>query len=86
MASSKGAEKALELLKYLPRVNKYNVFPNREEFSRKIRKRGQHGGGTHGHGNKGSKQRCSYPRVGFEGYQTPFYLKMPSERYFAHFR
>ncbi|GIY13342.1 39S ribosomal protein L15, mitochondrial [Caerostris extrusa] len=55
-------------------------------FEQCRRPRGQHGGGTHGHGKKGSKQRCSYPRVGFEGYQTPFYLKMPSENYYTHFR
>ncbi|GFY41539.1 39S ribosomal protein L15, mitochondrial [Trichonephila inaurata madagascariensis] len=86
MAGRKGADKALDLLKYLPRVNKYNVFPNREEFSRRVRARGQHGGTTHGHGNKGSNQRCSYPRAGFEGYDTPFYLKMPMEFYYSHFR
>ncbi|GFY70254.1 39S ribosomal protein L15, mitochondrial [Trichonephila inaurata madagascariensis] len=52
----------------------------------KVRARGQHGGTTHGHGNKGSNQRCSYPRAGFEGYDTPFYLKMPMEFYYSHFR
>ncbi|GFT25724.1 39S ribosomal protein L15, mitochondrial [Nephila pilipes] len=86
MAGRKGADKALDLLKYLPRINKYNVFPNREEFSRRVRARGQHGGTTHGHGNKGSNKRCSYARAGFEGYQTPFYLKMPMEHYYNHFR
>lgn len=31
MAAKKGSEKALELLRYLPRINRHNVFPNREE-------------------------------------------------------
>lgn len=44
------------------------------------RKQGQHGGGRHGHGNKGSKARQSFMRAGFEGGQTPFYLRVPIER------
>ncbi|KAG8190871.1 hypothetical protein JTE90_010296 [Oedothorax gibbosus] len=83
MAHKKGPEKALELLRYLPRINQFNVFPNREEKKTLSKARGQHGGGTYGHGNKGSKQRCSYPRIGFEGYYKPFYLKMPSEFYYS---
>ncbi|XP_015915022.1 large ribosomal subunit protein uL15m [Parasteatoda tepidariorum] len=82
MARSKGTETALELLRYLPRVSQYNVLHNPGEFKKKNRPRGQHGGTTHGHGNKGAKQRCSYPRLGFEGRKKPFYLKVPREFYY----
>lgn len=49
------------------------------------RPRGDHGGNTHGHGNKGSKQRCSYPRLGCEGGRTKsFYLRMPKVFYYRN--
>ena len=43
------------------------------------RKRGAHGGDTHGAGDKGSKARQHFARAGFEGGQTPFYIRIPRE-------
>lgn len=83
MSSKKGVERALDMLKYLPRVSKDNVIHNPGEFKRFNIRRGDHGGGTHGLGNKGAKHRGSYQRLGFENGQTPFYLKMPKVFYFA---
>jgi len=86
MSSKKGVEKALELLRYLPRISNHNVIGIPGTMLKKHRPRGQHGGGTHGHGNKGAKQRCSYSRVGFEHGNTPFYLKIPMEFYYRGHR
>lgn len=85
MAKLIGSDKALELLRYLPRVCKYNVDKNPGEYKPRRRPRGQHGGTTHGHGDKGAKQRCSYSRLGFEGRKVPFYLKVPREYYYQGF-
>ncbi|XP_054724108.1 39S ribosomal protein L15, mitochondrial-like [Uloborus diversus] len=81
--SYKGVDKALELLRYLPRITKDNVRPNPGEVTHKRRPRGQHGGTTHGHGNKGAKQRCSYSRIGFEYGKVSFYRRIPREFYYS---
>lgn len=78
MASRAGQEKALRLLRHLPRVALNNInHPNPKPANR--RKRGAHGGDTHGAGDKGAKARQNFVRAGFEGGQTPFYLRIPRE-------
>lgn len=39
-------------------------------------------GKTHGRGHKGQGQRGTLPRLGFEGGNTPFYLRIPKEPYY----
>ncbi|ELU18877.1 hypothetical protein CAPTEDRAFT_161630 [Capitella teleta] len=77
-----GAEKALNLLKQLPRVEIGNLrgLPG-QHAKRKIR-RGQHGGGKSGRGSKGQGAHKTLPRIGFEGGNTPFYLAIPKEPYY----
>ncbi|RZB73457.1 39S ribosomal protein L15, mitochondrial [Asbolus verrucosus] len=65
---SNSTEKALSILRYLPRCKK--------------RGRGQHGGDKHGAGNKGSGQRQNYMRLGYETGNNPFYLRFPHEPYY----
>ena len=44
---------------------------------RKGRGPGSGRGKTSGRGHKGQGQRGTLPRIGFEGGQTPFYLRVP---------
>ena len=44
---------------------------------RKGRGRGSGRGKTSGRGHKGQGQRNTKPRLGFEGGQTPLYLRVP---------
>ncbi|XP_013777989.1 39S ribosomal protein L15, mitochondrial-like [Limulus polyphemus] len=82
MAKS-STDRALELLRYLPRVSLGNLGPNpnNKALRKKKPKRGQYGGKTHGHGTKGSGQRQGYMRIGMESGATPFYLRIPCEPY-----
>nr|CAG4644219.1 EOG090X0BG9 [Lepidurus arcticus] len=73
------SEKALDLLRSLPRVALNNLRPNPGAGSSKKRGRGQHGGDKHGAGNKGSGQRQNYMRLGYETGNNPFYLRVPYE-------
>jgi large subunit ribosomal protein L15 len=77
-----GVNKALKLIKSLPRVSLANLqaLPG-SRHKHKI-KQGQHKGGKCGRGNKGQGQRNTLPRVGFEGGNTPFYLSIPKEPYY----
>lgn len=77
-------EKGLELLKYLPRVSLANLKFGPHQFKKGKSKRGQYGGKTHGYGQKGSCQRQRFPRLGFEGGNVPFYLKIPIENYYKN--
>ncbi|XP_019871981.2 39S ribosomal protein L15, mitochondrial [Aethina tumida] len=79
---SKAADKALSLLRALPRLTLGNIRDN--PGSRRCRKRGrgQHGGDKHGAGNKGSGQRQNYMRLGYETGNNPFYLRFPHEPYY----
>ncbi|CAL4064380.1 unnamed protein product, partial [Meganyctiphanes norvegica] len=43
------------------------------------RKRGIHGGKTHGCGSKGSGQRQNFMRLGYETGSNPFYLRFPCQ-------
>ena len=49
----------------------------------KNKPRGRRYGRKCGRGDKGQGQRGTLPRLGFEGGQTPFYLKIPKEPYYA---
>lgn len=78
-----GIEKALRSIRLLPRVALNNIRQLPQSTKKRPRKkRGQHGGKTCGFGHKGQRQHGTLPRVGFEGDQTPFYLKMPIEPFY----
>lgn len=79
----RGYEKALTMLRTLPRVGIYNIAPNPGFVKRSKRGRGQHGGDTHGAGNKGSLARQNYMRMGYETGNNPYYLRFPSEPYYV---
>ncbi|CAG9854894.1 unnamed protein product [Phyllotreta striolata] len=79
---SNTTEKALNLLRYLPRVCISNIRDNPGAHKQARRGRGQHGGDYHGAGNKGAKARQSYTRLGYEMGNNPFYLRFPFEPYY----
>ncbi|KAM7239490.1 hypothetical protein CapIbe_008985 [Capra ibex] len=68
---------ALDLLRALPRVSLANLRPNPGSRKPERRRRGQRRGRRCGRGHKGERQRGTRPRLGFEGGQTPFYLRIP---------
>nr|CAG4635000.1 EOG090X0BG9 [Alona affinis] len=78
-----GTEKALDLLRSLPRLALNNLKNNPKAFARATRGRGEHGGNKHGCGNKGSGQRQNFMRLGYETGNNPFYLRVPKENYYA---
>ncbi|KAL4635239.1 39S ribosomal protein L15, mitochondrial [Arapaima gigas] len=81
-ASKTTGEKAIDILRNLPRVNLVNLRPNPgARKNEKRRGRGLHGGCKSGRGHKGERQRGNRPRLGFEGGQTPFYLVIPKYGY-----
>uniref|UniRef100_A0A2R5LKM5 Large ribosomal subunit protein uL15m n=1 Tax=Ornithodoros turicata TaxID=34597 RepID=A0A2R5LKM5_9ACAR len=79
MASSV-TEKALEVLRFLPRVclNNLRDTPG-SHYAKKPHFRGDRRRRLFPH--KGHKQRMGHARLGFEGGQFPFYLKVPIENY-----
>ncbi|KAB0366564.1 hypothetical protein FD754_010720 [Muntiacus muntjak] len=68
---------ALDLLRALPRVSLANLRPNPGSRKLERRRRGQRRGRKCGRGHKGERQRGTRPRLGFEGGQSPFYLRIP---------
>ncbi|XP_059972214.1 large ribosomal subunit protein uL15m isoform X2 [Mesoplodon densirostris] len=72
-----GGPQALDLLRALPRVSLANLRPNPGSRKPERRRRGQRRGRKCGRGHKGERQRGTRPRLGFEGGQTPFYLRIP---------
>ncbi|KAB0373741.1 hypothetical protein FD755_013997 [Muntiacus reevesi] len=68
---------APDLLRALPRVSLANLRPNPGSRKPERRRRGQRRGRKCGRGHKGERQRGTRPRLGFEGGQTPFYLRIP---------
>lgn len=82
MASGAGTEKALSLLRRLPRVSLANLKPNPGAHKKKQRGAGIYGGKTHGAGSKGSGQRQNFMRVGYETGNNPFYLRFPIQNYY----
>ncbi|CAH1108925.1 unnamed protein product [Psylliodes chrysocephalus] len=79
---SNTTEKALSLLRYLPRVCLANIRDNPGAKKKSRRGRAQHGGDYHGAGNKGSNQRQNFMRIGYETGNNPFYLRFPHEPYY----
>nr|CAG4643432.1 EOG090X0BG9 [Ilyocryptus agilis] len=77
-----GADRALDLLRSLPRLGLNNLKTNPRAFKYPKRGRGQHGGKKHGCGNKGSGQRQNFMRIGYETGNNPFYLRVPKEPYY----
>ncbi|XP_022089338.1 39S ribosomal protein L15, mitochondrial-like isoform X2 [Acanthaster planci] len=85
--SSSGTQRALELLRNLPRVALNNIRDNPGARTKhKVRGRGQHGGDSSGRGKSGQGMRGTKPRIGFEGGQTPFYLRIPKYPYYKGHR
>jgi len=80
-----GSEIALAMMRSLPRLSLGNL-PKVLGFNYKEHKRGrgQHGGDKHGSGNKGSKQRQNYMRLGYETGNNPFYMRFPNEPYYKN--
>ncbi|KAJ8305727.1 hypothetical protein KUTeg_016272 [Tegillarca granosa] len=81
-ASGKGSDYALRLLRNYPRVSLGNLkdMPNSRKNKRGLRSKLK---GSHGRGNKGQGHRGTLPRIGFEGGQTPLYIRVPKEPYYA---
>ncbi|XP_064604628.1 large ribosomal subunit protein uL15m-like [Liolophura sinensis] len=75
-------ERALRMLRNLPRVAINNIKCMPGSRKRETRRRGFARGRTHGRGTKGQGQSMTLPRLGFEGGQTPFYLRIPQEPYY----
>merc|ERR1711860_54990 len=84
--ASKLPEKALKLIRSYPRVNLANIQALPEDYKNLYtHRRGRKKGGKSGKGEKGQKKRMTLPRIGFEGGNTPFYMKIPKEPYYrAH--
>ncbi|XP_037933927.1 39S ribosomal protein L15, mitochondrial [Teleopsis dalmanni] len=76
------SDKALKMLRTLPRVQISNIRPNPNSKKNDKRGRAQHGGDKHGAGNKGSGQRQNFMRLGYETGNTPFYVRFPYEPYY----
>ncbi|XP_025778362.1 39S ribosomal protein L15, mitochondrial [Puma concolor] len=72
-----GGAGALDLLRALPRVSLANLKPTPGSRKAERRRRGQRRGRKCGRGHKGERQRGTRPRLGFEGGQTPFYIRIP---------
>ncbi|XP_037028189.1 39S ribosomal protein L15, mitochondrial [Bradysia coprophila] len=72
-------DKALKLLRTLPRVQIGNIRDNPNSKRNGTRRRGQHGGETHG---AGIKDHQNHLRLGYETGNTPFYLRFPYEPYY----
>lgn len=77
---SSPTDKALHLLKYLPRVSLNNLSPNPYFKKKKPPKMGQYK--IREKINKSNRERQRYWPVGYEGGRTPFYLKIPIENYY----
>jgi large subunit ribosomal protein L15 len=85
MALKSGTDRALALIRTLPRVALNNVKADPDpNIAKRERGRGQHGGKRQHLGQKGGKQRMTYTRLGYEGGQTPFYLRIPMEPYYKN--
>lgn len=84
MSYIKNTEKALNILRGLPRITLGNIRDNPGANRKEKRGRGQHGGKTSGYGQKGSGQRQNYMRLGYETGNFPFYRRFPQEFYYKN--
>ncbi|ENN77297.1 39S ribosomal protein L15, mitochondrial [Dendroctonus ponderosae] len=73
------SERALKLLRSLPRLSLSNIRDNPGSRNSLKRGRGQHGGDFHG---EGQRSRHNYMRLGYETGNNPFYLRFPREPYY----
>ena len=87
-AAGSTVEKALTMLRGLPRVALNNIgdLPNKKRKPR--RGRGQHHGNEYGFGEKMNPKHCprhrnELPPLGFEGGSIPYYMRMPKQPYYA---
>ncbi|KAJ8033267.1 39S ribosomal protein L15, mitochondrial [Holothuria leucospilota] len=78
--------KALEMVRYLPRVSFENIRDNPGAI-KKHRQRGRGGkrGGESGRGRSGQGKRDTRPPIGYEGGTTPFYLRIPMFPFYKNF-
>jgi large subunit ribosomal protein L15 len=78
-------EKALQMVRNLPRVSLNNIrdLPEYAKLRKKKHElpRGKEAEFKLGADHKGAAQRMSRPRLGFE-YSTPGYLRVPKENYY----
>ncbi|KAH7645294.1 hypothetical protein HUG17_0832 [Dermatophagoides farinae] len=74
------SEKALQILKYLPRVSLNNLVKN-PYLKRKPRIDPRKERTI----NKSNRERRRFWPVGYEGGRTPFYMKIPIENYYRNF-
>jgi hypothetical protein len=70
-------EKALKMVREMPKIALDNLKPNRDLNKRPKHRRGQHGGNYCGHGHKTDKY---LPVLGWE-HGMPFHERVPSEPY-----
>lgn len=79
--SSSTTEKALQVLRHLPRVKISNLrdTPGSNYVTKDMMTRGPRQRVLWK--RDGRKQHMGWPRLGYEGGQTPFYLKIPMENY-----
>lgn len=84
MSYIKQTEKALNMLRGLPRISLANIRDNPGARKPPHIGRGKVGGKTHGHGQKGSKARQNYMRLGYETGNFPFYRRFPMEPYYKN--
>uniref|UniRef100_T1IRT1 Large ribosomal subunit protein uL15m n=1 Tax=Strigamia maritima TaxID=126957 RepID=T1IRT1_STRMM len=75
-------QRALDLLRVLPRVTLGNVKGSAK--NKQANRKTQRGSKTHGSGSKGSKARQNFMRVGYETGNNPFYLRFPREPYYEN--
>ncbi|XP_065581441.1 large ribosomal subunit protein uL15m-like isoform X3 [Artemia franciscana] len=80
--TSSGVDKALSLVRNLPRISFNNLRDSVGKRKPRERCRGRYGGKTHGCGQKGSEQRQAYMRLGHGGGQNPFYMRFSKEPYY----
>lgn len=78
---SSTTEKALQVLRHLPRVKISNLrdTPGSNYVTKDMLPTGPRARVMWKH--DGRKQHMGWPRLGYEGGQTPFYLKIPMENY-----
>ncbi|XP_072170336.1 large ribosomal subunit protein uL15m-like [Diadema setosum] len=86
MSKTEGIRRALEIVRGMPRVALNNLRDNPGSKKNENRRgRGQHTGGMSGRGKSGQGMRGTKPRIGFEGGQTPFYLRIPKYPYYKDY-
>jgi len=82
MSWKSGTERALALIRTLPRVAISNVRPDVPK-KKAPQPRGFVHGGRRGFPQKGAKQHQTFQRLGFQGGGVPFYLRIPKENYYS---